>query len=309
MEKLIEDDKERREMNTPKRVIIRVLSGELQYVKLIMQVGVRLPSGRRENLRVLIDTGAEVNLIREGLIPYHEFTEARKKLFFTMANGQPMRGGDSVLNGTLMFKKSFGREGPQRDFSMDAQFYEADIHVDAILGNPWLIKEGLATYPVYRALTRLDDMERWHCYWSDTSERKTKRGGKKRKQIYEVDISQDGSGRQPEWLEKLGVDICGEEWRLNREEIEQVKRRISVLEGKAIRSVIVGNSGGDVEDPRVEGLRAKVHEDYDGVDLCKEVIPNPPVRGDNGYATIPLKEGAVPKRQIPFQQFGEKMKP
>ena len=70
--------------------------------------------------------------------------------------------------------------------------------------------------------------------------------------------------------------------------MEQVKRRIRVLEGKEIMSVIVGNSGGDVEDPRVEGLRAKVHEDYDGVVLCKEVIPNPPVRGHNDNATIPL---------------------
>ena len=34
-------------------------------------------------------------------------------------------------------------------------------------------------------------------------------------------------------------------------------------------------------------LKRKIHDDYDGVVLCKEVIPNPPIRGDYGCAFIP----------------------
>ena len=49
-----------------------------------------------------------------------------------------------------------------------------------------------------------------------------------------------------------------------------------------------------------------MHNDYDGIVLRDEVIPDPPERGDYGYAYIPLKEGAVPQRQKPFVQFGEK---
>ena len=129
---------------------------------------------------------------------------------------------------------------------------------------------------------------------------------KKRNQIFEIDVSQGGSVCESEWLENLWMDSCGEVHHLNKGEVEAVKEKISFLEGKAIGSVIVSNESVEVEDPRIEGFRVKIHEDYDGVVLCKEVIPNPPVRGDNGYATIPLKEGAVPTRQKPFHQFGEK---
>ena len=36
------------------------------------------------------------------------------------------------------------------------------------------------------------------------------------------------------------------------------------------------------------------------------MFPDPPVRGDYGYAVIPLKEGAEPTRQKPFFMHGER---
>ena len=40
---------------------------------------------------------------------------------------------------------------------------------------------------------------------------------------------------------------------------------------------------------------------------CKGLVPtDPPVRGPNGQAFIPLIEGAIPQRQKPFRQHGEK---
>ena len=57
---------------------------------------------------------------------------------------------------------------------------------------------------------------------------------------------------------------------------------------------------------RLENLRKKIHEDYDGVDLCDEVHPDPPERGMYGYAYINLKENAIPQRQKPFYQHGER---
>ena len=73
-----------------------------------------------------------------------------------------------------------------------------------------------------------------------------------------------------------------------------------------VHSVVIGKGDCAKEDPRVEGFREKIHKDFDGKVLCKEVIPDPPERGPNGYAYIPLKHDAVPKRQKPFRQFGEK---
>ena len=60
------------------------------------------------------------------------------------------------------------------------------------------------------------------------------------------------------------------------------------------------------ENPEIQGYVAQIHKDYDGVVLCKEVIPNPPIRGKYGQAFITLKEGAIPTRQKPFRQFREK---
>jgi hypothetical protein len=56
----------------------------------------------------------------------------------------------------------------------------------------------------------------------------------------------------------------------------------------------------------LEKFREGIHRDFDDVVLRKEVIPDPPIRNDNGQAYIPLKEGAIPQRQKPFRQFGEK---
>ena len=60
---------------------------------MLMDVYAKLPSGRGQVLHILIDTGAEANLVREGLLLRSEVSRAGSPLHFTMANGQSMRGG------------------------------------------------------------------------------------------------------------------------------------------------------------------------------------------------------------------------
>jgi hypothetical protein len=93
---------------------------------------------------------------------------------------------------------------------------------------------------------------------------------------------------------------------LNKEEKKYLGEKLQKAEENHVRSVVIAKGDCEQEDPRIEGLRQKIHEEYDGVVLRTEVIPNPPVRGVNGEAMIILKEGAVPQRQKPFRQFGEK---
>ena len=93
---------------------------------------------------------------------------------------------------------------------------------------------------------------------------------------------------------------------LTEKENEYVREKISEHDQLYVQSVVVARGDCAENEPRVEMLRTKIHEDYDGVVLRDEVIPNPPVRGPNGYAYIPLKEGAIPQRQKPFTQHGEK---
>ena len=60
------------------------------------------------------------------------------------------------------------------------------------------------------------------------------------------------------------------------------------------------------EDPQIEKFREKIHEDFDGVLLGTEVIPDPPERGPYGEAYIPRIDNYAPTRSKPFRMHGEK---
>jgi len=87
--------------------------------QLVMQVYAELPSGGGTFLRVLIDTGAEACLIKEGLLTSGEFSHAKERLFLTTANGQRMRGGDKVVKAKLNFAKTTGK-GPDGFLAVEA---------------------------------------------------------------------------------------------------------------------------------------------------------------------------------------------
>ena len=101
---------------------------------------------------MLIDTRAEENLIRKGLLPAHQFVSARKVLNLVRANGQPLQGGKRTVDLNLAFRQfTRGYEMPQ-ERTYDATFYEADIKVDAILSYPWLCENGIGLFPHHHAL-------------------------------------------------------------------------------------------------------------------------------------------------------------
>ena len=75
----------------------------------------------------------------------------------------------------------------------------------------------------------------------------------------------------------------------------QKKRTVNMVETDENASLPPG-----WEAQRLDQLRKKIHEDFDGTALRDEVIPNPPVRGLYGYAHIPLQPDAVPTRTKPF---------
>ena len=93
---------------------------------------------------------------------------------------------------------------------------------------------------------------------------------------------------------------------LNDEELDYVGEQLDKVNERNIRSTVVSRGDFAEKDPRVEELRKKMHDEYDGVVLRDEFLPNPPVRGDYGHAFIPLKEGAESQRSKPFTIFGKK---
>ena len=72
-------------------------------MQLIMEIPAVLPNGERKNLKMLIDTGAQANLVRVGLISSHLFVGASKILRFITANGQRMEGGERTVDLQLEF--------------------------------------------------------------------------------------------------------------------------------------------------------------------------------------------------------------
>jgi hypothetical protein len=121
-------------------------------MQLIMKIPAYLFNGEKVVLKVLIDTGAEANLVRKGLISGHLFGAAPKILRFITAGGQVLPGGDRTIELDLEFTQVVnGVELPQtREYR--TMFYEAAIKVDAILSYPWLVEKKIAVFPHKRAL-------------------------------------------------------------------------------------------------------------------------------------------------------------
>jgi hypothetical protein len=101
---------------------------------------------------ILVDTGAEANLIRQGFVSDHLMHSAENPLKFETVNGQVLSGGTRC---TKVRMKLLGEENngtPPECFEYEVEFYEANIKVDAILSFPWLAQAKLGVFPHHRAL-------------------------------------------------------------------------------------------------------------------------------------------------------------
>ena len=176
---------------------------------MIIDVWVELPSGRGQVLRALIDTGAEVNLVREGIFPQTEFSFANQRLNLTTANGQPMRGGNLSLKAKLYFSRYQGREFLE-ECTLPAEFYQADIAADAILGCPWLKRQRLGIFPYLGTLSVERDDFHLDMLASDVPPRpKTKKRGKRRRKsqvgVNTIAITPEDSDEEEgfDWIETI----------------------------------------------------------------------------------------------------------
>ena len=66
-------------------------AGESLQIALLLRVSA--PNGATRTLRVLVDTGAQINLVKRGLF---EMRPVQRKLRFSSADGSAIQGGDSV---------------------------------------------------------------------------------------------------------------------------------------------------------------------------------------------------------------------
>ena len=87
-------------------------------------------------LKILIDTGAEVNLIRRGSLPEAYFRPARRPLVLATANGSRMEGGAQEAKLELEFWTTEELPAGGSCWTAPAFFHDADIQVDALIGYP-----------------------------------------------------------------------------------------------------------------------------------------------------------------------------
>jgi hypothetical protein len=108
-------------------VLLRGIAEDMAGKKLVMKIQARGPDGRVIRLRVLIDTGAEVNLIKLGVLPSSYLQPSTHPLALVTANGVRMEGGKHEATLELEFKGD--REIPKggRMWTAPAHFQDAEI--------------------------------------------------------------------------------------------------------------------------------------------------------------------------------------
>lgn len=78
--------------------------------QLVMEILAELPNGEQKKLMILIDTGAEINLVRSGLLSSHLFFVAEKPMRLMTASGQVLPGGDKTVQLELFFSQMLNGE-------------------------------------------------------------------------------------------------------------------------------------------------------------------------------------------------------
>jgi len=122
------------------------------HLQLLMKIRVLLSNGAEKDLYVLVDTGAEANLVRKGLLSDSLMRNAREPLSFVTASGQPLEGGKRTAKLTLFFEQVVSRQKLPNARSLQANFYEAEIGVDAILSFSWMAIHKIGVFPHHQAL-------------------------------------------------------------------------------------------------------------------------------------------------------------
>ena len=89
---------------------------------------------------VLVDTGAQVSLVKAGLLPPECFTDSRKPVRLKVANGQYMVGGTKEAAIGLQFvnHRELSRPDLGKEILLQGRFYEAEMDWDMIVGYNFL---------------------------------------------------------------------------------------------------------------------------------------------------------------------------
>ena len=137
-------------------------NGDLQ---LLLQVQARAADGDLYPLRVLVDTGAQANLVRRGVLPERLFAPAERPLSLSTACGQAMEGGQREVQLHIGLKKENMNDEEGGIWWGEGLFHDADITVDAIVGWPWLKPNGIVIVTTHNCLATMRGSRELRFLW------------------------------------------------------------------------------------------------------------------------------------------------
>ena len=253
--------------------------------------------------KILVDTGAQPNLVKRGLFPRFLFRQASRQLNLSAANQTRIEGGTHTILLTLTFLNSF----TGKIHRLHGSFYEADISVDLILSNSWLAQNDIVLLPSENRLAiKQGDV---HCFlepWNANSPddehiqttpirfMETRTNSLYKKKNSHVRFCCPGS------VGETDID-------LDDAELDNISAMFSEPSGRPFKVFGLVQSERPSEHPLAQILRDKLYEDYKTTVFRGEIYHNPQPRGPSGMATITLKPGATPKYTRPIPCQGEKL--
>ena len=255
--------------------------------QLTMRVRAQDAFGNVQYLEMLVDTGAEANLLSKNLFAGGSWRKSPNPLNLLTVAGEKLGGGDQEIRLDL----TFGLEGGDGTWSSHGVFYSANIHVDGILSFPWLRERGLLV-----------------CSQTGCLALEAELGSAQR--ITGVDDGADGVESEGS-VDEMEIDSVqkfpfqfavpvefeqGPDELLSRNENRFIQK---VLRNAKDTQVVVGSvveARFPLQCAGIEVAKESLREDYGGTVFKDRVSPNPPKRGPQGEAVIEIKPGSEAKK-------------
>ena len=112
-------------------------------VAMVLQWG----DGQSRQVMALLDTGAEVNLVKHGLLPNSALREATRPLRLLAANNLQLLGGDREALVDICFQGRHVETKELFPLTTESALYEAEMEEDVILSYQWMGERDIQVAP------------------------------------------------------------------------------------------------------------------------------------------------------------------
>jgi hypothetical protein len=121
--------------------------GPESHILMFVQSVLRTRDGKEIPVKAVVDTGAEVNLVRRGLLDGEYLHAPSKYLALTGINQDLISGGYLEFSGKILMDGVESESKRPLAVSMSFRALEVEMDADCILSYPWLANHHVDVYP------------------------------------------------------------------------------------------------------------------------------------------------------------------